>query len=35
MTYEELLELALALGIWLEATVRRVEPRARTDGPAP
>jgi hypothetical protein len=35
MTYEELLELALALGVWLEAILRRAEAHARTHEPAP
>jgi hypothetical protein len=35
MTNEELLALALALGVWLEAIVMRTEARARTDEPAP
>jgi hypothetical protein len=35
MTYEELLELALALGVWLEVILSRVEVPARTDEPAP
>jgi hypothetical protein len=35
MTYEELLEIALALGVWLEAILRRAEAHARTDEPAP
>jgi len=32
MTYEELLELALALGLWLESVVAQVEAGAPKDG---
>jgi hypothetical protein len=36
MTYEELLELALALGVWLEEIVKTIEPPpVQTNEPAP